>query len=116
MKTTITKLILLCCFLFSIGAFAQGKLQTDSIKVYGNCSMCKATIEGALKKKDGVISKNWNKDTKILIVTYDPSKITIKQIGEKISEAGYDNQYATAREDAYKNLHSCCQYERPKTK
>lgn len=51
MKTTITKLILLCCFLFSIGAFAQGKLQTDSIKVYGNCSMCKATIEGALKRK-----------------------------------------------------------------
>jgi len=92
--------------------FAQDSL-TDSLKVYGNCNMCKANIEGALKKKDGVLSKNWAKETKILTVTYNPSKTTIQQIGQKIADAGYDNQYATASNSAYFNLHTCCQYERP---
>ena len=43
-----------------------------------------------------------------------PEKITIQKIGEKIAEAGYDNQYATAKDETYNNLHHCCQYERPK--
>jgi copper chaperone CopZ len=115
MKRKITSL--LCCFIFSMALFAQNKstTKTDTIKVYGNCGMCKANIEGALKKKDGIISKNWNKDTKMLVVTYDPSKITIKQIGEKIADAGYDNEYAIAKPDSYNKLDKCCQYERPKS-
>lgn len=76
--------------------------------------MCKATIEGALKKKDGVFSKKWNKETKMLTVTYDTVKITIKQIGEKVSDVGYDNEYATASDAKYNSLHQCCQYTRPK--
>ncbi|TAL56851.1 MAG: ATPase [Bacteroidetes bacterium] len=114
MKTTITSL--LCCFIFCGSVFAQSKsaTETDTIKVYGNCGMCKATIEGALKRKEGIISKNWNKVTKMLVVTYDPSKIKINQIGAKIAEVGYDNQYATAKEETYNKLHSCCHYERPK--
>ena len=100
-----------------LGYFSSATAQetkTDTIKVYGNCGMCKATIEKSLKKKDGVLSKNWNKETKILTVTYNSEKITIQKIGEKIASAGYDNQYATAPDEAYNNLHSCCQYERPK--
>ena len=112
MKTKITTL--LCCFVLSIATFAKSEKKTDRIKVYGNCGMCKATIEEALKKKDGVLSKNWNKETKMLVVTYDPSKITIKEIAQKIADAGYDNEYATAKEEAYNNLHHCCQYDRPK--
>ncbi|HLG33600.1 MAG TPA: cation transporter [Bacteroidia bacterium] len=94
-------------------AFAQ-ETKTDTIHVYGNCGMCKSTIEGSLKKKDGVLSKNWNKETKILTVTYNPEKITAQKIGEKVAAAGYDNEYVTATDEAYNNLHSCCQYERPK--
>lgn len=74
--------------------------------------MCKANIEGALKEKDGVLSKNWNKDSKMLLVTFDSSKIAIQQIGEKIAGAGYDNQYAKATNAAYFNLPLCCQYKR----
>jgi len=104
---------LLCLMVFSMAGMAQTNKKTDSIKVYGNCDMCKATIEGALKKKDGIISKKWDKDTKILSITYDAAKINTKQVAEKIAAAGYDNEYAKAPESAYKNLHSCCQYERP---
>jgi len=101
-------------FIFSIAAFAQQENKTDSFKVYGNCGMCKSTIESSLKKKDGVISKSWDKNSKMIKVTYNSKKITVKQIGEKIAAAGYDNEYATASEDSYKKLHECCQYERPK--
>ncbi|MEO6902295.1 MAG: heavy-metal-associated domain-containing protein [Bacteroidia bacterium] len=112
MKTKITTW--LCCMIFSIATFARTETKTETFTVYGNCSMCKATIEGALKKKDGIISKNWDKEKKIITVTYDPAKINILQIGEKIAAVGYDNQYATAQIVAYNNLHECCQYERPK--
>ncbi len=112
MKTKI--ITLLWCFAAGItGLLAQDK-KTDTIKVYGNCGMCKTTIESSLSKKDGIISKNWNKDTKKMVVTYDPSKTNIKQIGEKIASVGYDNEYATAPDKAYSSLHSCCQYDRPK--
>lgn len=112
----ISKLILLvfCSIFFCSTLFAQEK--TDSMKVWGNCGMCKKTIESSLKKKDGILSKTWNKETKILTVTYDSEKITIQKIGELVAEAGYDNQYATAPDEAYNNLHSCCQYERTKNK
>ena len=109
-----TKIILaLCCFVFSIAsAFAQDKT-TETIKVYGNCEMCKEKIEGALKKQDGVISKRWDQATLMLTVTFDPVKITINQIGEKIAAVGYDNQYATATDASYNQLHPCCKYVRP---
>lgn len=105
----------LCCFLLiSIAGVAQTTTKTETFKVYGNCDMCKTTIESALKKKDGVVSKKWDKDTKMLTVTYDSSKITVKKIGEKVAAVGYDNEYATATDAAYHKLHACCQYERPK--
>lgn len=112
MKTKIISL--LCLLMFSTAVFAQTNKKTDTIKVYGNCEMCKEKIEGSLKKKDGVLSKKWDVKTKTLTVAYDADKITIKQIGEKIAAAGYDNEYATATDSAYNNLHQCCKYERPK--
>ena len=111
MKSTI---VLAFCLMFSyVNLFAQDS-KTDTIMVYGNCGMCKTTIEGSLKKKDGVLSKNWNKDSKMLTVSYNPRKISVQKIGEKVAAAGYDNEYATAPVEAYNNLHSCCQYDRPK--
>ena len=106
----------ICCFMISLITLGQTGKKTESFKVYGNCDMCKSTIEGSLKKKDGILSKKWDKETKILSVTYDQSKITIKQIGEKVAGVGYDNEYATAKNESYDKLHGCCKYERPKNK
>ena len=114
MKTTITTVFY--CFIISFFSYgiASAETKTETFKVYGNCGMCKATIEGALKKKDGVVSKRWDVEKKELTVTYDPAKITVKQIGEKIAAVGYDNEYALAKDSTYNGLHHCCQYERPK--
>ena len=76
--------------------------------------MCKETIEGALKKKDGVFKKNWSPETKMITVTYDASKITLEQIHQKIADVGYDTDLAKAKDETYNKLHGCCQYERPK--
>ena len=105
--------LLLSIVFFNISSYAQ-ESKTDTIKVFGNCNMCKEKIEGSLKEKDGITAKNWDKKTKLLVVTYDAAKISKEQIGQKIADVGYDNQYATATEKAYKKLHSRCQYDRPK--
>lgn len=114
MKNLIFLIIVAVAMLTSGSTYAQATKKTDTIKVYGNCDMCKATIEGSLKKKDGIISKKWDSKTLMLSVTYDTAKITIQQIGKKIADVGYDNEHGTATDEKYKSLHGCCQYNRPK--
>ena len=102
------------CSVMLTATIVSAQKKTATMKVYGNCDMCKSTIEGSLKKKDGVISKKWDKETKVLTVNYESSKITPEQIGKKVADAGYDNEYATAPDAKYNGLHSCCKYDRPK--
>jgi len=90
--------------------------QTDTIKVYGNCDMCKKRIEGALKDVKGIQSANWNVDTKMLTVSYDESKISLNKIHQKVADVGHDTDKIKAKDEVYNNLMGCCQYERPKTK
>ncbi len=111
----ISMLLALCYFVFGItGVKAQEATKTETFKVYGNCDMCKEHIEGALKKKDGVLKKDWSPKTKMLTVTYDPSKITLTQIKQKIADVGYDTDEIHAKDETYSKLHKCCQYERAK--
>ncbi len=82
-------------------------------KVWGNCGMCEETIEGSLKV-DGVSNADWDKDTKLIKVSFDSTKISLDQIQKKIADVGYDNDKYKADSLVYKNLHECCQYERKK--
>ncbi len=86
-------------------------ITTSTFKVWGNCEMCQETIEGSLKI-DGVVKSNWNKDTKVISVSYDDKKITLDQIQKNIAAAGYDNEKYKGDDSAYKALPECCQYER----
>lgn len=104
-------ILFLCCS--HLGFSKQSKTQwvTDTIQVKGNCEMCKKNIEGSLEVK-GVREAVWNAKTHQLMVTYSPSKITILEIEQKISKAGYDTEHVKADEKAYQKLHTCCHYER----
>lgn len=84
---------------------------TAQFKVWGNCEMCKETIEGSLKV-DGISKADWNTETKQIQVTYDSAKITLDQIQKNIAAAGYDNEKYKSDEKAYHSLPECCQYER----
>lgn len=86
---------------------------SQEIKVYGNCGMCEKTIEGALNNLEGIDLADWDKNSKLLEVSYDSSQLDINTIKEKIAEVGYDTDTHRATDEAYTNLHSCCQYERP---
>lgn len=86
----------------------------ETFKVYGNCNMCKKRIETAAKSVDGVISADWNVETKMLDVTYDESKTDLQQINEAIAKAGHDTDTVKASDEAYNKLPGCCKYERKK--
>lgn len=117
MKTIkVSILTAICCFIFGLtNSFAQtAEKKSEIFKVYGNCDMCKETIEGALKKKEGVLKKSWDTKTKMLAVTYDPSKISLTKIKQKVADVGYDTDEISAKDAIYSSLHKCCQYDRPK--
>ena len=95
--------------LICTGLFAQEK--TDSVKVWGNCGMCKSRIEKAAKA-EGATEAFWNKETKMLTVTYDASKTSNDAIQKKVASVGHDTEKYTAPEKVYEKLPGCCLYDR----
>jgi copper chaperone CopZ len=83
--------------------------KSETIKVSGNCDMCKARIEKAAKI-EGVSKAEWNKDSKMLALTYDPAKTNVDAIGKKLAAAGHDTEKIKAEAKAYDKLPSCCKY------
>nr|WP_314897637.1 DUF3347 domain-containing protein [uncultured Flavobacterium sp.] len=110
---SIKKIVMAITVLLSItGANAQIKnTKTETVKIYGNCGMCKTTIEkaGNLKK---VAQVDWNEDTQMATLTYDSQKTNQEEILKRIALAGYDSNSFLAPDAAYDNLPGCCQYER----
>ena len=88
---------------------AMTSTKSETIKVSGNCDMCKARIEKAAKI-DGVSKAEWNKDSKMLAVTYDPAKTNSDAIGKKVAAAGHDTEKTKAEAKTYDKLPSCCKY------
>lgn len=86
-------------------------ITTSTFKVWGNCEMCKETIEGSLKV-DGIAKADWNVDSKIITVSYDDKKISLDQIQKNIASVGYDNEKYKGDDKAYGELPGCCQYDR----
>lgn len=99
----------------SVFAFAQtsqvASTKTETIKVSGKCEMCKSKIEKAANI-DGVSKAEWNKDTKVLTLAYNPSSVTSDAVQKSIAAVGYDTEKFKATDEAYKSLPSCCQYDR----
>jgi copper chaperone CopZ len=111
MKTLVKiTIIAILAFVFTSNTNAQSATtKTETIKVSGNCDMCKARIEKAAKI-DGVTKAEWSKKDKTLTATYDPAKTNIEAIGKKIAAAGHDNEKAKATDKVYDKLPGCCQY------
>jgi mercuric ion binding protein len=116
MKTT-SLLLAICFSIFSISFTLSNPTnfpgdKTVEFKVSGNCGMCKNTIETSLKGVKGVKSSTWNKDTKVIKVTYEPAQISEEQIHQKIADSGYDTEKKKGSDKSYSSLHKCCQYNR----
>ncbi len=61
-----------------------------TIKVGGmTCVMCVGTIEGALKRLDGILDANVNLSSEKAYVTYNPYMTTVSEMKKAILDAGY---------------------------
>lgn len=66
-------------------------MSKQTIKVNGmTCGHCKAAVEGALTKLDGVVSAAVNLEQKLVDVEFDDSKVTVEKLKEEIEDNGYD--------------------------
>lgn len=90
--------------------------KTETFKVYGNCGMCEKTIEGSLNGVKGIVKADWNKETKMMEVTFNEKEVSLDQIKMKIASVGYDTEEHRATKKAYSKLPGCCQYDRPAEK
>jgi len=78
--------------------------------VYGNCGMCKSTIEGAVSVLNGVKSVEWDQERKMLHVSFIASKIQLMDIHKAIAHVGYDTDKVKAEDSVYDKLPGCCKY------
>jgi len=86
---------------------------TEQFIVYGNCGMCKRTIESSLHEVEGITAGEWDVETHVMTVSFNEEVITLEDIKQKIANVGYDSETHRATEKVYNALHGCCQYERP---
>jgi len=90
----------------------QSHGEHTSVKVAGNCEMCKERIEKAALSVAGVSSANWNSEDQLLQLNYDGQKTNIAVIQKAIADVGHDTEKYKAEDSTYDELHGCCQYER----
>lgn len=91
----------------------NSRTKSETIKVYGECGMCKKRIEKAASAVDGVQSASWNEDTKSLTVKYDLfKKETVDNVQKKVASVGHDTEKYIADDAAYQRLPECCHYQR----
>ena len=114
MKNSINILMAISVLLYFVAGNAQAKnLKSESVKIYGNCAMCEKAIQKA-GNLNGEANVDWDKDTKIAIISFDSLATSKEEILKRIALAGYDSELFFAPDDTYANLPKCCQYERAK--
>ena len=113
MKSKKNIFLVIGILLISISISAQkSKYQKENFKVFGNCEMCKATIEKAVKAVDGVKTARWNVVNGKMKIKFNPEKTNLDQIHKAIIHVGYDTELYNASDESYNKLHYCCKYER----
>lgn len=104
-------LVLALAIMPNIQYAVAGEIITDSLEVSGNCGMCEKRILGATMVK-GVKSAQWNAETQILTIKFDPEKISLDDIEKRIAKVGHDTPNHKASDATYNSLHGCCMYPR----
>lgn len=90
----------------------KSKSAKHDVAVKGNCDQCKRRIEKAAYTVKGVKSAEWHADDETLHIIIDETKCSADQVREAVAKSGHDTDKTKATDEAYKNLHSCCQYNR----
>ena len=108
-------LITLCLIGSGIALRAQDSTTPEKhdstviMKVFGTCDQCKHRIE-TVGKGRGVKSVDWNVNTKLLTLVFNPSQTSLNKIENRIVSAGHDLEHKKAKDAAYNDLPACCRY------
>lgn len=82
---------------------------TEKFEVGGTCEMCKGRIEKTLDVK-GVRYANYDLESHQLEVVYKTKHISSEEIHQRLNDAGHDTEKSKASDEAYANIHGCCEY------
>ena len=100
-------IILIVILLSGITTYAQ--TMNATFKVAGVCEQCKSRIEDAAMGK-GVLSAQWDLDTKEIRVGYDSLKTSLEKVQKRILASGHDLETKRASDNVYNKLPACCHY------
>lgn len=65
--------------------------EKTTIKIKGmTCSACSRAVERSLGKMDGVSEVSVNLATEKAAIKYDPEKVSLEEIKDRIKKAGYE--------------------------
>ncbi len=87
---------------------AQGEHAT--ITAQGLCGMCKERIEKAAKSVKGVVSASWDLETRVLHITFEPSKSNVDAVSKAVAKVGHDTDKYKTDKAVYNALPACCKY------
>ncbi len=107
--------IVLVVFMGLFSSQAQEKKSKNAIynfDVNGNCEQCKKRIEKAAYSVAGVKSVDWNIDNHNLQLILNEQKSSLLDVKKAVANVGHDTDEVKASDEVYKNLHSCCLYDR----
>ncbi|MDR2498604.1 MAG: cation transporter [Tannerellaceae bacterium] len=104
------KAILLLAVILLTATGAAAKDTNGTLRVQGKCNMCKTKIEKAAKSVEGVSVAEWNKETKVLRLRFDNSKVKLSDISQAVAKIGYDTDKDKAPDAAYSAMPDCCKY------
>ena len=90
----------------------KNKNASYTIEVNGNCEQCQKRIQKASFSVAGVKSAVWDVDNHRLTLILNEEKCTALDVQKAVAKAGHDTGDIKATDDAYNNLHHCCQYDR----
>ena len=110
MKTRILGLAVLLAL--SITTLMAQNEKKEEFLVAGNCGMCKTRIEKAAKSVDGVSAAEWDKESKMIKVSFDSGKTDVHKVHMAIAKSGHDTEMHKASDEVYDKLPGCCKYER----
>lgn len=102
-----TLIILVLIFLVS----CKSKEVETQVHVWGVCDLAKQKIDSAAKLP-GVVKADWNKETRLLTLKFDTTKISLDNILKSVAMAGFDNERYFADDYTYEKLPDNCKYER----
>ncbi len=97
-------------FIISCGSH-KSPIAQYQVKVWGNCDFAKSKIESSAKVA-GVLEAQWNKDSKLLSLQLDSTKVSIEEVMRGVSASGFDNDYFAGNDYEYEKLPDSCKYER----